>query len=91
DENTCFGLSGIGDLIVTGVSNLSRNFTFGMLLGQGLSPDEAKKKIGMTVEGEYTVLSAHNLAKVHHLDLPITEGMYKIIYKGSHPKETFLE
>jgi glycerol-3-phosphate dehydrogenase (NAD(P)+) len=87
NENTCFGLSGIGDLIVTGVSNLSRNFSFGMLLGKGISPEEAKKQIGMIVEGEYTVLSAWNLGQKYKLDLPITNAMYQIIYKGKEPKK----
>ena len=85
-ETTCFGLSGIGDLIVTGVSNLSRNFSFGMLLGQGMSSEEAKKKIGMVVEGEYTVLSAYKLGQKYNLDLPITDAMHEILYEGHDPK-----
>lgn len=86
-EETCFGLSGIGDLIVTGVSHMSRNFTFGFLLGQGLTREEAKKKIGMVVEGEYTVLSAHKLATKYALSLPISEAMYEVIYEGRNPQE----
>lgn len=89
DQNTCFGLSGIGDLIVTGVSNLSRNFQFGYLLGQGYGSEEAKEKIGMVVEGEYTVLSAWKLGEKFGLDLPITYGMYEVIYKGVDPITAF--
>lgn len=90
-EETCYGLSGIGDLIVTGVSNLSRNFTFGTLLGQGGTQISAKEKIGMVVEGEYTVLSAYNIALQHQLDLPIITAMYKVIYEGQNPREAFCE
>lgn len=89
DENTCYGLAGIGDLIVTGVSNLSRNFSFGMLLGQGLTASVAKAKIGMTVEGEYTVLSAYELGQKYDLDLPIVFSMYRILYEDADPKATF--
>ncbi len=90
-QETCYGLSGIGDLIVTGVSNLSRNFTFGTLLGQGGTAILAKEKIGMVVEGEYTVLSAYNIAKDHNLDLPIIDAMYRIIYQNQNPKDAFQE
>ncbi len=90
-KETCFGLSGIGDLIVTGVSDLSRNYSFGALLGAGFSVTEAKAKVGMVVEGEYTVLSAYEIARKHALDLPIIEGIYKIIYEGRDPKKTFFE
>ena len=90
-QETCYGLSGIGDLIVTGVSNLSRNFTFGTLLGQGGTAILAKEKIGMVVEGEYTVLSAYNITKEHGLDLPIISAMYRVIYENQNPKEAFQE
>jgi len=86
---TCYGLSGIGDLIVTGVSELSRNFTFGKLLAQGGSVAQAKKAINMVVEGEYTVLSAYNIAEEYELELPIISAMFQIIYKGGNPKEVF--
>ena len=86
DEETCDGLSGIGDLIVTGMSNLSRNFSFGSMLGKGLGAKEAKEKIGMVVEGEYTVASVYKLGKKHGLNLPIAFGMYEVIYEGKDPK-----
>lgn len=90
-ERTCYGLSGIGDLIVTGISNLSRNFQFGYLLGEGYTVEKAVEKVNMVVEGQYTVLSAYHLGKKNHLDLPITYAMYEIIYKGKHPQTTFHE
>lgn len=87
DERTLTGIAGMGDLIVTGMSNLSRNFQFGFLLGQGLTAEGAKEKIGMVVEGEYTVASAYKLGQKHHLDLPITYAMYSIVYEGKDPTE----
>ncbi len=90
-QETCYGLSGIGDLIVTGVSNLSRNFSFGSLIGSGGTAILAKEKIGMVVEGEYTVLSAYNIAREHGLDLPIIGAMYQVIYEGKEPEIAFEE
>ncbi|MBS0585920.1 MAG: NAD(P)-dependent glycerol-3-phosphate dehydrogenase [Verrucomicrobia bacterium] len=89
NPTTSFGLAGIGDLIVTGVSNLSRNYTFGHLLGKGHSKESAKKEIGAVVEGEYTSLSAHNLAKDYNLELPIINGIYDILYNNEPVKTAF--
>lgn len=86
EEETCNGLSGIGDLMVTGMSNLSRNFSFGLMLGKGFSTQAAKDKIGMVVEGEYTVASIHKLGQEYGLDLPIAEEIYQVIYEGKDPR-----
>lgn len=88
-KDTCFGLSGIGDLIVTGVSPLSRNFSFGKLLGQGHSVDSAREEIGMVIEGAYTVVSVYQLLKEHNLNLPITEALYQIIYENVDTEKAF--
>ncbi len=90
-EETCDGLAGIGDLIVTGMSNLSRNFTFGALLGKGLSTKEAKDQIKMVVEGEYTVASVHKLGKMFDLEIPIAYGVYEVIYEGKDPRQVIQE
>ncbi len=87
EEETCDGLSGIGDLIVTGMSNLSRNFSFGNLLGKGLSAKEAKDQIKMVVEGEYTVASVYKLGKEYGLELPIAYAVYEVIYEGKDPRQ----
>jgi len=84
---TLNGLAGMGDLCVTCLSKFSRNYQFGRLIAEGLSPDEAKKKIGMVVEGTYTCLSAIQLAKKDAIDLPITESVYKILFEGVNPIE----
>ena len=81
------GLSGMGDLCATCLSTLSRNYIFGKLLAEGLSPDEAREKIGMVVEGAYTCVSALQLSRKANIPVPITEAVYSIIYEGLSPKE----
>ncbi len=84
---TLNGLSGMGDLCVTCLSRHSRNYRFGKLIAEGLSPKEAKEKIGMAVEGAYTALSAFQLAQKHGIAIPITEAVYAILYEGLNPKD----
>ncbi|MBS0622240.1 MAG: NAD(P)-dependent glycerol-3-phosphate dehydrogenase [Verrucomicrobia bacterium] len=86
-EETLNGLAGMGDLCVTCLSNFSRNYRFGRLLAEGNGPEEARKKIGMVVEGTYSVVSARELAHKMRVPLPITEGVYQILYGGLAPEE----
>lgn len=88
---TCIGLAGLGDLIVTGISDLSRNFRFGKLLGQGLTPEQAYKQIAMVVEGASTVRSAYQMGRSFDLPLPITNTMYGVIYEDKDPAEALDE
>lgn len=83
--DTLNGLSGMGDFVLTCNSIMSRNFRFGHLIAQGMSPKEAQKHIGMVVEGAYTCVSALQLSKQHDLILPITETVYKIVYEEMNP------
>lgn len=84
--NTFMGLSGIGDLIVTCMSEHSRNNRFGNLVGSGVSIQEALKTVG-TVEGYYAVEIAINLANKYGVDMPITEECYNILYNGANVNE----
>jgi glycerol-3-phosphate dehydrogenase (NAD(P)+) len=84
---TLNGLAGLGDLCVTCLSTLSRNYSFGRLIAEGLTPELAKKKIGMVVEGAYTCTSALQLGTRAHIPIPITEAVYAIIYENLDPKE----
>lgn len=84
---TLNGLSGMGDLCVTCMSILSRNYRFGKLVAEGLSPEGARQKIGMAVEGIYTCVSARELGQKHKIPVPITEATYQIIYGGLDPRE----
>ena len=89
-EETLNGFSGLGDLFVTCTSVLSRNYRFGRLLAQGFSKEQAKEKIGMVVEGEYSCLSARELGKKYNISLPITEATYKILYENMSPQEAVI-
>lgn len=83
--DTISGLAGMGDLCLTCSSTMSRNFRFGMLLTQGISAEEAKKQIGMVVEGAYTCVSALQLSKQKGVEMPITEAVHQIIYHSLKP------
>ncbi|MGI6728135.1 MAG: NAD(P)H-dependent glycerol-3-phosphate dehydrogenase [Anaerovoracaceae bacterium] len=78
-QATFFGLSGIGDLIVTCTSMHSRNRRCGIMIGEGLKPSEATKRVGMVVEGMYTTEAAYELAKANGVEMPITEQIYHVI------------
>ncbi len=82
NESTFYGLTGMGDLIVTAMSKHSRNRKFGELIGKGLSKEEALSEIKMTVEGIYSVQALYQLAMKHDLDLPIVKGIYQILEEG---------
>jgi glycerol-3-phosphate dehydrogenase (NAD(P)+) len=82
---TLNGLSGMGDLCVTCLSTLSRNYRFGRFLAEGLSPKKASDKVGMAVEGAYTCVSAYELGEMHNIAVPISEAIYSIIYKELNP------
>ncbi|MGH2611705.1 MAG: NAD(P)H-dependent glycerol-3-phosphate dehydrogenase [Rhabdochlamydiaceae bacterium] len=86
-SETLNGLSGLGDLCVTCLSTHSRNAKFGRLIGQGYSLEDAQKKVGMVVEGIYTCLSAIQLAQQAHIEIPITEAIYSILYETMNPRD----
>lgn len=87
DIATFSGLTGIGDLIVTCTSMHSRNRRCGIMIGEGMAPDEAVKKVGMVVEGMFTAEAAYELAKKVGVEMPITELIYKCINGDVTPKE----
>ena len=87
DVHTFYGLSGIGDLIVTCTSRHSRNWNAGYLIGQGLTKDEAIKKIGMVVEGIPTTYAAYELSKKLKVDMPIVDAMYDVVENNADVKE----
>jgi len=80
DPMTFSGLSGMGDLILTCTGDLSRNRSVGIELGKGKSLDEILHNMHMVAEGVKTTLSAYKLAKLHNVDMPILEQVYKILY-----------
>ena len=86
-ETTFYGLAGIGDLIVTATSVHSRNNKAGYLIGQGLSPEEAKKQVGMVVEGINALPAAMKLIEQYEVEMPITAMTNEVINKGADPAE----
>ncbi len=85
--NTFYGLTGMGDLIVTCGSMHSRNRRAGILLGQGKSLDETLKEIGMVVEGVDAVKIVHELSKKLDVEMPITEALYNGLFEDKQPKD----
>ena len=83
-RDTFYGLSGLGDLVLTATGDLSRNRRFGLAIGRGTPVGEALKKIG-TVEGYHTVKALYGIAQKLKLDMPITETVYKVLYEGLNP------
>ena len=83
DPATLAGLAGVGDLMVTCYSEHSRNFRFGMAIGRGMSPSEAAEQIGEVVEGAHTVKALVSFARKYGVELPISEGVYALLYKGA--------
>lgn len=76
---TFMGLAGLGDLIVTCTSMHSRNRRCGILIGQGVSPDEAAGRIGMVVEGMFTTEAAYEMSLKYGVEMPVTEQLYRVI------------
>jgi glycerol-3-phosphate dehydrogenase (NAD(P)+) len=87
DPLTLQGLAGIGDLMATAYSPLSRNRHLGELLGGGASLDDALATIGETAEGARTVPAALRLAAPLDVELPVTEGLDAIMYRGVAPAD----
>lgn len=81
-RETFFGLSGIGDLIVTCASMHSRNRRAGILIGQGHTMEEAMEEVKMVVEGVYSARAAVGLAEKYQVSLPIIEQVNQVLFYG---------
>lgn len=85
--DTFYGLSGIGDLIVTCTSVHSRNRRAGILIGQGMSLEATLEKVHMVVEGVRCASVAYEMSKKYNVDMPIVNEAYSVLYSGKNPKE----
>lgn len=83
---TFLGLCGVGDLIVTSTSSHSRNYRAGNLLGKGKTLDEILSEMGMVVEGVRTTKAAYQLSEKEQVEMPITNGIYDVLFKEKEPK-----
>lgn len=87
EDQTLWGMSGLGDMMLTAGSMNSRNYQLGVWIGAGYSVDEALHKINSTVESIHTVKSAYQMMNDLHLNLPIVETIYRLIQGDTIPKD----
>ena len=83
---TFLGLSGMGDLVATCMSNLSRNYQLGFNIGSGMTLLEAKNKVGQVAEGVRTLEIVRNESSRLNIKMPLVESMYNIIYEEASPE-----
>ena len=86
-RDTFMGLAGVGDLVLTCTDDQSRNRRMGLALGRGQSREAAHKAIDQVVEGVDTAREIHKLGRQHGIELPISEQVYQVIYKGLDPRD----
>ena len=86
-HDTFYGLSGLGDLIVTCMSEHSRNRRAGRLIGRGYTIEQAKKEIGMVIESIDNINVAHELAKKYNVEMPIVNAVYDVLYNNLNPRD----
>lgn len=87
DKNTFYGLSGLGDLILTCSSDESRNRRAGRLIGKGIPIDEVKKQIGQTIESIDNLEIAKDLMEKYNVDMPIVKTACDVIFNGMTPQD----
>ncbi|KAJ52850.1 glycerol-3-phosphate dehydrogenase (NAD(P)+) [Clostridium tetanomorphum] len=85
-KETFSGLTGMGDLIVTCTSMHSRNRRAGILIGKGMTTEEAINEIGMVVEGIKACKAFYELKEKLNVSMPITDVLYNVLFKGKDPK-----
>ena len=88
---TFAGLSGMGDLIVTCMSHHSRNRFVGEEIGKGRNVAEVLSDMTMVAEGVATAKSVHQLAQKHHVDMPMAEEVYKVLFEDKNPRQATLD
>ena len=86
-EQTLMGLAGMGDLVLTCTSDLSRNRRLGLALGAGRSVEEAVAGIGQVVEGVKAAREIRRMARRHAVEMPISEQVYGIVHEGWDPRK----
>jgi glycerol-3-phosphate dehydrogenase (NAD(P)+) len=90
-ERTFMGLAGLGDLVLTCTDDQSRNRRCGLALARGLSVDEAMREIGQVVEGYHAARLLRVVAARLGLDLPICEGISRILFDGANAGDVVRE
>ena len=90
NKETFYGLTGLGDLIVTCLSEHSRNRRAGRCIGRELTLEETKKEIGMTIESVDNIDVAHALAEKYNVEMPIVNAVYDVLYNGLKPHDAVI-
>jgi glycerol-3-phosphate dehydrogenase (NAD(P)+) len=90
-RDTFMGLAGLGDLVLTCTDDQSRNRRFGLLLAAGRSVDEALTAIGQVVEGYSAAKATHVVAARQHVEMPLSEGVYRVLYEHTPAKDAVRE
>jgi glycerol-3-phosphate dehydrogenase (NAD(P)+) len=88
---TFMGLAGLGDLVLTSTDNQSRNRRFGLALAAGATVREALAQIGQVVEGYSAARAVHAVARRERVDMPIVDGIYRILYENEPAQEVVKE
>ncbi len=88
EAKTIYGLTGIGDLILTCTGDLSRNRTVGLELAKGQTCEQILKNLGHVAEGVYAASEIHKLSKNLNLEMPIIDAVYCIIYERANINQT---
>jgi glycerol-3-phosphate dehydrogenase (NAD(P)+) len=88
---TLAGLAGMGDLVLTCLGNLSRNRQVGVALGQGRTLEQIISETRQVAEGVKTAKAAHELSQRLGVEMPITEGVYQMLYEGKTPQQLLQE
>lgn len=86
-SNTVTGLAGLGDLLLTAGSDLSRNQRFGQFIGKGSSVEEAKAAVRQVVEGYDNTQQVYQLSKQHQIEMPISDVVFQVLFKQLQPKQ----
>lgn len=87
NPRTFMGLAGIGDLVLTCTGKLSRNWTVGCKIGQGVKIEAILSDMRMVAEGVKTTRSVYNMSQEMGVEMPITEQIYRMLYEDLDPKE----
>ncbi len=88
---TLAGLAGVGDLMVTCASRLSRNHRIGVALAQGEKLEDAVARLGMVAEGVYASSSARALGRAYDIDMPLFERVDRVLHEGLAPSAALEE
>jgi len=86
DTSTFYGLSGLGDLVLTSTGTLSRNYQVGHQLAKGIDRETLTASTRTIAEGINTSHAAMALATRHHVEMPIVQGVYRVLFEGNNPR-----